>query len=193
MSKIIKIALIGAECTGKTSLALALTKCFSENSKNSKSLYIPEFARIYANTNAKIHKRELNSDDIWPIANGQLDLENRYLNDFLQENDKNIEIKYVFYDTTLINTRLYAKLFYNKQFKDLDELSQSQKYDFYFLLDYKNIAWEPDPGQRSAKDLRFVQDAELKRILELDKIKYYRISGDFASRINAIKNIIKNI
>lgn len=188
MSKIIKIAIIGAECTGKTSLALALTKYFADNSKKSKSLYIPEFARIYAN----IHKRELNSDDIWPIANGQLDLENRYLSYFLQENDKNIEIKYVFYDTTLINTRLYAKLFYNKQFKDLDELSQSQKYDFYFLLDYKNITWEPDPGQRSAKDSRFVQDAELKRILELDKIKYYRISGDFASRINSIKNIIKN-
>ena len=185
MSKIIKIAIIGAECTGKTSTALALTKYFSINYK---SLYIPEFARIYAD----INKRELSPDDIWPIANGQIDLENKYLSAFMQEHNKNITTKYIFYDTTLINTRLYAKLFYNKQFKDLDKLSRAQDYDFYFLMDYKNIPWEADPGQRSVKDVRFVQAIELKHILELDEIKYYNISGDFDSRFNAIKNMIKN-
>ena len=66
-NKLIKIAIIGPECSGKTSLAKALANSFDN------SLYIPEFARIYANN----HKRDLTSDDIWPIALGQIDLEKK--------------------------------------------------------------------------------------------------------------------
>ena len=69
MSKIskkpIKVAIVGPECTGKTSLAKSLSELY-------KTDYVPEFARIYAE---KIVKNEgLTIDDVLPIANSQLDL-----------------------------------------------------------------------------------------------------------------------
>lgn len=186
-NKLIKIAIIGPECSGKTSLANALANSFDN------SLYIPEFARIYANN----HKRDLTFDDIWPIALGQIDLEKKHLDQYLNQdlgnflnNKNNI---YIFHDTTLINTRMYAKLLYNKKFNKLDALSREKNYDFYFLLDYKDIIWQPEKFQRGYSDQRKLQDQELRHILQEDRVDYFNISGDLGSRMEIISNIISDI
>ncbi len=178
--KLIKIAIIGPECTGKTSLAKSLSDLC-------KSDYVPEFARIYADKKTS-NKQTLTIDDVLPIAHGQLDLAKKSESCAL---NKNKEV--LFFDTTLINTSVYAKMIYDYKSKYLDNLCKSENYDIYLLTDYIDIKWVSDPGQRSDSDIRESQYDQIKNKLEEMGRPYHIISGAFSTRVDQVVKILQQV
>ena len=178
--KLIKVAIVGPECTGKTSLAKSLSELY-------KTDYVPEFARIYADK--KIVKNEdLTIDDVLPIANGQLDLGKKAESCALN-NKKEV----LFFDTTLINTCIYAKLIYGYKSKYLDNLCKLENFDIYLLIDYVDIKWIPDPGQRSDFDTRESQYDQIKNKLKDLGWPYYVISGSLSTRVDQVVKILQKV
>ncbi|QHI37162.1 hypothetical protein IMCC3317_25400 [Kordia antarctica] len=139
----LKIVVFGPESTGKTTLAKQLAAHYN-------AAFVPEYARIYAE--AKQQKGEkLTSEDVVPIAKGQLRLE-----------CKASENRLLICDTDILSTITYARLYY-PEFKSetLKKYAEKNTAAFYFLT-YIDTPWEADgirdlPHKREEAFLEFQQ------------------------------------
>ncbi|MBL7829873.1 MAG: ATP-binding protein [Saprospiraceae bacterium] len=123
MRKIIKVAVIGPECSGKTTLCKMLSDYFVDP-------WVPEYAREYLlNIN-----RPYEEFDLLQIALEQIRREN-------------IEIKnatnFIFCDTDVMNIQVWSEIKYQRCAIDLLKLVASTNYDLYILIE-PTPAWEPD-------------------------------------------------
>lgn len=138
-----RIVLIGAESTGKSTLAAQLAS----------RLGLPltrEYARLYVERVA----RPLGADDVEPIAKGQL-----------AEEDRFGEVPVVLHDTNLLSTLIYARHYYAFAPQWLEEALRTRPYDLY-LFCQPDIPWLADEGQRDSEvaraQLHQAFDAELR-------------------------------
>jgi len=166
---IYKVAILGAESTGKTTLAKKLADHY-------ESIYIPEFAREYIeNLN-----RPYSLNDIVAIAKQH------------QQNEKDamrIANKILFTDTELI----IAKVWCEEKFKIvpdyISEHLKAQQYDLY-ILTANDIPWQNDPVRENPdkRDYLFsLYEKELKNL----KANYKIIDGTGETRfLNAIKAMV---
>jgi len=123
-NSIIKIAIVGPESTGKSSLAQALAAHFNEP-------WVPEIARTYiANLN-----RPYTLNDITIIAEQQLKAEQTHL---LKAK------KYLFCDTTLLVNKIWASFVFKEVPAKIIDLYQPQNYALHLLCDI-DLPWEFDP------------------------------------------------
>lgn len=166
---ILKIAIVGAESTGKTWLCEALAKHY-------KTVCVPEYAREYFN-NSDIYNYTLSDLEI--IAKKQLELEEFYL----------LEARrLLFCDTSLITLKIWAELEFGITPPFITEQLKHSRYNLYLLTD-NHIPWVED-GQRQNKHSR-----ELLFTLNLNEIKrstipFAIIKGDEKDRLqNAILTI----
>jgi NadR type nicotinamide-nucleotide adenylyltransferase len=125
--QLVRVCLIGPECTGKTTLAEELARHFNAS-------WVPEFAREYAERVA----RELTADDVEPIARGEVALLGAAPNEGL-----------VILDTDLISTVVYARHYYGSCPEWIEREAQKRKADLYLLLDI-DLPWIADPLRDSA-------------------------------------------
>lgn len=125
--QLLRVCLIGPECTGKTTLAQELSRHFS-------APWVPEFAREYAERVA----RELTVDDVEPIGRGEMALLDVAPNEGL-----------VILDTDLISTVVYARHYYDYCPQWIEREARSRKADLYLLLDI-DLPWVPDSLRDSA-------------------------------------------
>jgi NadR type nicotinamide-nucleotide adenylyltransferase len=125
--QLIRVCLIGPECTGKTTLAEELSRHFD-------APWVPEFAREYAERVA----RELTADDVDPIARGELALIDATPDEGL-----------VILDTDLISTVVYARHYYGDCAGWIEREAQKRKSDLYLLLDI-DLPWVADSLRDSA-------------------------------------------
>ncbi len=140
----IRIVLIGAESTGKSTLAAAL----------SEALQIPctgEYVRDYV---AGLD-RPLRKDDLEPIARGQL-----------AEEDRFPRLPRVLHDTNLLSSLIYGQHYFGASQPQLEEVFANRSYTLY-LFCQPDIPWVADPGQREGPQVRdqlhAVFEAELFR------------------------------
>jgi nicotinamide riboside kinase len=162
-----KIAILGAESTGKTWLCEALAAHYSTN-------WVPEYAREYFN-DSDIYNYTLN--DLIIISKKQLALENELVTS---------ANTLLFCDTNLITLKIWAEL----EFQQTPEFIETQlittKYDYYFITD-NLLPWESD-AQRQNK---FSRDVILQmNIAEVEKqnVPFSIITGLHHQRlINAIQ------
>ncbi len=166
--QIIKIAIVGPESTGKSTLSKLLANHY-------QTIWVPEFAREYC--------ENLTADCTWQdeinMFHGQLALEKELLP---QAN------KLLICDTTFITVKIWSDaLFGSSPQEVLDELPKHQ-YDFYLLLDI-DTPWQDDPLRNfpnQREHFMQVWHQELKAI----NAKYTVISGTGAERFeNAVKAI----
>ena len=68
-SNCIKVVLFGPESTGKTTLSRQLAKHYN-------SVWVPEYAREYLQNKWNNERKTCELDDLLPIAEGQIRLEN---------------------------------------------------------------------------------------------------------------------
>ena len=68
-SNCIKVVLFGPESTGKTTLSRQLARYYN-------SVWVPEYARAYLQNKWNNERKICDSDDLLPIAEGQMRLEN---------------------------------------------------------------------------------------------------------------------
>tara|TARA_B110000037_G_scaffold216821_1_gene276649 strand:+ start:2016 stop:2570 length:555 start_codon:yes stop_codon:yes gene_type:complete len=127
------IVFIGAECTGKTTIANKIARHFNEPCSS-------EFVREYA---ASLD-RPIAECDLDPIARGQMRLE---------EEARQSANQFVFHDTNLLSSILYAEHYFDAHLPWVDETFLKRNYARYFLC-LPDVPWEDEPKQRIGPEER---------------------------------------
>ncbi|MGB0744458.1 MAG: AAA family ATPase [Opitutales bacterium] len=153
----IRVVLTGAECTGKSTLATALSGHYGEPCTK-------EFAREYVNQ----LDRELTPVDVEPIAKGQLAQEDNAMG---QAN------RFILHDTNLLSTIIYANHYYGKQLSWLNDVFLRRDYALYLLCSPEGIDWKADPGQRDSPEAREKLHLQFKHYLGLYVLPYVSLEG----------------
>lgn len=167
-----KIAIIGAESTGKTWLCEVLAGHY-------KTVRVPEYAREYFNDSDLY---DFTLDDLVTIAKKQIALEDALMKK---------AVNFLFCDTTLITLKIWADL----EFKEVPSFIEEQllkiKYDHYFITN-NEIAWEADPLRQNkhSRELLF-------RMNEVEVIKtgipYSVITGTDNERLMNAVGVISDV
>jgi len=168
-----RIAIVGPECTGKTSLSVALATHYQTN-------WAPEFARQFID----LLERDYTQNDLLSIAKGQLTSE-----DLAAQQSKN---NILICDTNLIVIKIWSEFNYGNCDPEIVKLLNERHYDLH-LLTQIDIPWEDDP-QREHPNEREVLFSLYKAELEKLKTPYAEISGNpemrKATAIKAINSIL---
>ncbi|MBQ0734590.1 AAA family ATPase [Aquimarina celericrescens] len=169
----IKIVLFGPESSGKTTLSKQLAEHY-------QCEWVPEYMREYLQEKWDKYSEVCSYEDLLPIAEGQIKLENEY--------SKKTN-KLLICDTNLLELKVYAKVYFEgKVPKILNKISQENVYDLY-LLTYIDTPWIADdlrdrPHQREEMFLTF------KASLDQYNLPYIVLKGDKVSRLEkAIQTI----
>lgn len=169
----IKVVLFGPESTGKTTLSKKLARYYN-------SVWVPEYAREYLQDKWNNERKTCESNDLLPIAKGQIELENK-----LAKKTDTVLIC----DTDLLETKVYSEAYYHGICDPiLEKYALENTYDLYFLT-YIDTPWEADdlrdrPNERSAMFKAF-EDALIEH-----KRHYVLLKGNKNERLQkAIKHI----
>lgn len=171
-SSIIKIALYGPECTGKTTLAKQLAEHFN-------TVWIPEFAREYLQQKWDKEQQICQKEDLLPIAIGQTKLENEGLskaNTFL------------FADTNLMVTKVFSELYYGECNEVIEKAAKKHKYDLFFLTDV-DVPWEKDDLRDKPNNRELTLKQFEENLISLKK-PYIKLTGSKEKRFQKAINII---
>ena len=174
-----RVALMGPESTGKTTLAAQLATAF-------RTVWVPEYGRehtdaITAREGARFDSA-LTLADIETIATVQAERED------LAARCAN---RVLFSDTELITTRIWSEIFFDRCPDAVVSASESRKHDLYLLLD-TDIPWVDD-GTRIFRDER---DSHFDRIRNrLDSLgrHYVVIRGSFDERLERAVRAVRDV
>ena len=162
---VIRVALIGPECTSKSSLSEALAEHY-------QTLWVKEYAREYLINLG----RKYTLEDIAAIAKGQLARESELLKK---------ASRFIFADTELIISKVWCEDVFHACPEWITEHISSHRYDLY-LLTYPDIPWVADPLRENPHRRDFLY-AWYERELKAIGADYSVIRGVGASRLaNAI-------
>ena len=168
-----RIVLTGAECTGKSTLAKALSCHYGEP-------YTTEFVRDYVDQ----LDRELIQADLEEIFCGQIATE-----DAGWAKSKH----FVIHDTNLLSSIIYANHYFNTTCDWVNEAFLKRNYTLYLLCSPKGIRWEEDPGQRDGPSAREDLHSIFKENLEKLKLSYFELNGDESLRLSQAIKVIDEV
>lgn len=176
LSKMIRIVLTGAECTGKTTLAKALSGYYGEP-------WTAEYARLYVEQVT----RPLTAHDVEPIARGQLAIEDMGLNASKQ---------IILHDTNLLSTIIYANHYYGVQLDWLNDTFLRRNYTLYLLTTPNGVEWEADNNQRESPKEREKLHKKFQQSLFRLQLPTLELDGTqderFGEAIVAIDKLLQN-
>jgi len=160
VARLYRVCLIGAECTGKTSLARRLAEHYG-------TVWVPEFAREFAVEVA----RPLTLADVDIIARGQIAGE-----DLLALDADGMLIL----DTDLLSTAVYSHYYYSAVPQWVTIEAKRRLADLYLLTDV-DVPFELDPA-RDAEEHRIEHAHAFRRTLHDFGAKVVVISGEWEER-----------
>jgi len=172
-SEIIKIAVVGPESTGKSTMSAFLANHY-------RTVWVPEFARGYCE---KLTEPPTWDDEV-NMFYGQLALEAEFLP---QAN------KLLICDTTFLTVKIWSDYTFGRSPQEvLDELLV-HRYHFYLLLDI-DLPWEEDPLRDFPHMREHFMEVWHKELKELGA-SYMVISGTgknrYANAVAAIDAFLK--
>lgn len=170
-----RVALMGPESVGKSTLTENLSKFYNTN-------FVEEYGRTVFESNGN----KVTIDDFIPISIGRQDIENRNIK---KSN------RVIFCDTEDITTYLFSKMFFPEKYQKVENyfnwsFINKPKYDLYLLL-------KPDcdgvqDGTRQFLDSRWNHYNEIKKELISRDCKFVEIEGDWDTRLKkSIKEVNK--
>jgi len=174
-ANIVKVVIFGPESTGKTTISQQLARHYN-------TVWVAEYAREYLQDKWNNTRKTCENDDLIPIAEGQIRLEN----DLAKRADK-----VLICDTDLLETKVYSQEYYGG-FVDpkLDEAAKENHYDLY-LLTYIDTPWEADDLRDRPELRKEMFDAFEKSLIDHNK-NYILLKGTKQTRLNtAIQAIDK--
>lgn len=171
---VFNVAILGAESTGKTTLCRDLAAHFG-------SPWVPEYMRTYLQAKWDNEQMTCTWDDLLPIAQGQIDLENKLAKQAAQLPDDN---RYLFCDTSLFELMVYSKWYYGDCPEALSQAALTHHYDLILLTEV-DIPWVADdlrdsPHQREDISAYFASQ------LTLHNKDFQRIGGDRGQRVQQV-------
>jgi nicotinamide riboside kinase len=161
-----KIALLGAESTGKTELAHALAAHF--NTQGCTATAVDEYLREWCDAHART-----------PQQHEQITV--------ATEQQRRIEAaaskaSWVFADTTPLMTAIYSEFIFHDRSLHPQALAYQRSFDLT-LLTGLDMPWQPDGIQRDGPQVRGPVDALLRKTLQEANISFKVIYGLSTSRL----------
>lgn len=162
------VCLVGAECTGKTTLAHNLAQHFS-------GLWVPEYLREFCQTQGRTPR----CDEQQHILQTQLAQEEAALAQAAQQGKA-----FVFCDTPALLTAIYSAHY----FSDPSLLPQARAWQSHYaltLLLSPDLPWVADGAQRDGVEVQSAVHAQLLRELQTLPFPYVVVSGQGADRVRS--------
>ena len=171
-----KIVIVGPESTGKSTLCEQLAKHFG-------SLYCPEFARQYLTG----HGMEYSFEDLLTIANGQLSLEEQFVEEAGNQRENS---DCLFIDTDMYVMKVWCEYVFGKCHQFILDSIAERKYDLYMLCNI-DLPWAYDPLREYPDEKPRIELYQIyKDILINQSTPWIIISGSYTERLNtAIKAV----
>jgi len=173
---IVKVVFLGAESTGKSTIAETLAKDY-------KTKWMPEYGREYWDKYHDISGK-LSLEQLADLAREHIEKENQLIYE---------SRKYFFVDTNTITTEMFSRFYHNAVHPDLIELAKQAetRYDLWFVCG-TDIPYEDD-GTRSGKAHRIKFQQQIIDDLKKRNIKFTLLEGNLESRIRQVQNQLKKI
>jgi NadR type nicotinamide-nucleotide adenylyltransferase len=168
--KLVKLAIVGPECSGKTTLAKALSEAWNEP-------FVEEYARTYLTELG----RNYNQDDLLEIAKGQLEKEYAVAD---QANH------FLICDTNTLVVKIWAEVRFGRAQNWIERQFLEKPYQLYILCGHEGIAWEQDDLRENPDDRAELYELYKKALIKAGK-RFVEIEGDVQERIEKIHKILK--
>ena len=167
----IKVAIVGPESCGKTTLAEAMASHF-------RAMVVPEFSRAF------LEKRgsEYSEKDLLSIAQGQIASEELAARDLPA---------LLICDTDLITVRIWSEEKYGRCHPWILQHSERRHYDLW-LLCKPDLPWEPDPLRENPDDRDRLFERYEELLEQLGK-PYAVISGTGELRTSLAIGLVEGI
>lgn len=165
MSDVNKIAILGAESSGKSVLAEALARKY-------QTVWVPEYLREFVETAQRVPREE----EQVLIARTQLAREQQALEQARQ---------WLFCDTSPLMTAIYSAHYFQRVDEALEALAGQHEYDFT-LVTAPDFPWAPDGLQRESPAVRQRVHDQLLEILEQRDIPHLLVAGSLTERLEQV-------
>jgi len=160
----LRVVLTGSESTGKSSLAHDLAARYDAE-------LTPEYSREYA----LAHHNVLGPDDVDPIAQGQIALEDEHV-----EAARSRGGRLVVQDTDLLSTLVYASHYYDVSPPWIVDAARARRPDLYLLLE-TDVPWVPDAVRDRGHEREAIQQM-FRDAVRASGVPFVAITGDWTAR-----------
>jgi len=167
-----RIAILGAESSGKSTLCEALARRHG-------TVWVPEYLREFVDTMGRVPFEE----DQFGIARTQRAREDAaalLARDFL------------FCDTTPLMTALYSRVYWGRVDAQLTELARSHDYALT-LVAATDTPWTPDGLQRESEEVRELVHRMVLAELQEREIPFLLVEGDLPQRMRQVEEAIARL
>lgn len=183
MTQVIKIAIVGAECTGKSTLAAELATHFQSTYP---SKWVPEYLREFSE---KAERTPFEEEQAF-IAQTQKNLEAEIAKSLIKEANGHA-YALLFCDTTPLLTNIYNEIVFSRPHPELEALCHHDDYDLT-LLTAIDFPWQADPMRDGPDAQKATHQLLSQKLLDL-KIKHEVISGSIKERVAQAQNLIQEL
>ena len=164
--KVQRVAILGAESSGKSTLAAALAAHYC-------TLWVPEYLRAFVEEKERVPQE----CDQYPIALTQMAHE-----DALAAQAAASARRFLFCDTTPLMTAIYSRWYWNRVDAQLAVLERRHDYAFT-LVTAPDSPWEADGLQRESEAVRQTIHAQVLQMLAERGIAYLLVTGSLQQRM----------
>ena len=161
-----KIAILGAECSGKTTLAKRLDSELTR--QGFSACFVAEALREWCDSNQRT-----------PIANEQIDIAKLQI----QRIQDAPAVDYLIADTTALITAIYSEIIFNDTSLYPLALESQQRFDLTLVMGL-DLPWVADGIQRDGVTIQSAFDVKLRYVLQSQGIGFSVIYGTGDERFN---------
>jgi NadR type nicotinamide-nucleotide adenylyltransferase len=170
-----RIAILGAESTGKSTLAEALADHFT-------TLWVPEYLREFVDTLGRVPQ----SHEQLPIAQTQVAREDAAVQAARQAGQS-----LVFCDSTPLLTVIYSRHYFGEPDAAQHALA-NRRYDFT-IVTAPDMPWVADGLMRESEEVRQRVHRELLQELQARGIAYLLVTGELPQRLRQVEDALSRL
>ncbi len=170
--RLVKLAVVGPECSGKTTLSKALAVEWNEP-------VVPEYSREYLEDLG----RNYNQDDLLEIAKGQLEKEYKIADDANY---------FLICDTNTLVVKVWAEVRFGRAQNWIERQFLEKPYQLYILCGHEGIGWEYDDLRENPDERVELYDHYKKALIKAGK-RFIEIEGTTDERLERIQKSLKRL